>query len=187
MLRNPEFDLIHGEVVMGLSLLGDQRAVEPLLVLVAEGNLAGAAIHALKTLAPEHLAEPLLKIIRERDCFNLYVAAMTLAEMRDDRAVPLLVDLMRDKSPRNSVECECVSRCIAGFGRAGFDALVSCLAAADPVIRRRAVDGLYCTNRPEARDAVTPLLEDADPSVRERVKLALDVLPPPRGSTKNRP
>jgi hypothetical protein len=179
MLRNPEFDIIHDEVIEGLALLGDSRAVEPLIQLL-ERNGSTAAMNALKKLAPQRLPELLLAVLRKSSPGYPLAAGMIMAEMKDDRAVPLLLDVMRDTSPQGSTEPEYVSQVIALFGTTGYNALVGCLTDADPVVRRRAVGGLYYTNRAETRDAVERLLSDPEQAVRDHAKVVIDLLPPPR-------
>lgn len=185
MLRNPEFDIIHAEVIAGLALVGDPRAVDPLIgTLGAGGNLAIAAMHALKKLAPQRLPDLLLEILRRPDGGSLYAAAAILAELNDDRAVPLLAKVMRDTTPQAAPESEYVCKVIAPFGAPGYNALVEALTDPDPIVRRRAVEGLYYTNRPEAREAIEPLLMDSEQAVRESARLTLELLPPPRAARR---
>jgi hypothetical protein len=181
-LNNPDFDIIHGEVITGLGLLGDPRAIEPLMALVhRSGPMIGAAASALRKLAPERLRERLLELLSQpRSHFDLFQIASHLAEMGEDRAIPVLIEVMKDVRKDWLHQTDYIGKFIAQFRRAGYDALVEQLQNPSATVRRRAAEGLYYTNRPEARRALQALAQDPDPSVREVVKVALDVLPPER-------
>ena len=170
MLARDDYGIIHDEVMDGLSLLGDQRAVEPLLAKVRQGNIH--AMYAVKTLAPELLPDELLEILRRRPNWNLHAAAGLLGEFKDMRAVPLITDVVKD--PRH--DGEYIAQELVAFGRTGVDALIVLLQDDQPAARRRAAAALVYTNDARVADALRPLLRDADPSVRECVKRVLRFL-----------
>ena len=174
MLEREDFNIIHGEVIMGLGKLGDRRAVQPLLDILPE-NLS--AIAALKLLAPELLTEPLLELLRRRSFLGFHQAAMLLSEMEEMKAVPLIVEAVKDLRPREAHLNECVAQHLAAFGSDGFDALVELLQHKQAAVRCRAVNGMIHTNKARAADALRPMLDDPDSRVREIVKIALAILP----------
>ncbi len=187
MLRNPEFGIIHGEVIEGLGLLGDPRAIEPLIEFVDTGdNRAASALYALKSLAPDQLSGLLLRSLARPDDGSHYAAASLMAELKDIRAVPLLVQMMRDTSNQAAYQAGQFGPWIAQFGQVGFDALVDLVRDGDPTIRLRAVNAICSTGRPEARDLIAPLLADPDPTVRERATLFFDFLPYPKIPNQSR-
>jgi len=55
-------------------------------------------MYALKILAPEQLREPLLNLLRKRHLFGSGAAASLLAELQELRAVPILVEIVKDTS-----------------------------------------------------------------------------------------
>jgi hypothetical protein len=171
MLDRKDLDIIHGFVLDALGKLGDQRAVEPLLTRLPE------SIHALRMLAPERLREPLLEMLRRMDAFTSYAVVPTLAELKEMRAVPLLVEAIQDVRPEAATTSGPLSQHMAAFGEAGFAALVSLLEHEHPVVRQRAVQGLLCADNARAAQAIRPLLHDPDPDVRQSVEIALTVLP----------
>jgi hypothetical protein len=179
-LENPEFDIIHNECIGGLVLLGDPRAVEPLLARLPRNDIAAA--HALKQLAPERLRGPLLAMLAEwpSRLGIVFSTAGILAELREDRAIPILIEMMNDERPEFRFVTEYVSQFLAQFGSSGYAALVAELKSASPLVRQRAARGLFYSNKAEARDLFENLLSDHDPQVRETAALALKVLPPKR-------
>jgi hypothetical protein len=183
ILRNPEFNIIHSEAIYGLGILGDQRAVEPLFALLRGNELnATWAAHALKRLAPERLRNELLELLSNwhSRLFAVLIFAGVLAELRDERVLPVLMQIMRDESQEPLYVTECVGSFVAQLGRAGFEALAEALQSDSPTVRRRATAALVHTNQGEARDALDPLTHDPDTGVRELVQMALQVLPPKR-------
>ncbi len=180
MLAREDFDIIHGEVITALGKLGDRRAVEPLLARLNENNTVGArAMSALKVLAPEVLPEPLLDILQRRPFWVFGTAAELLAELKEMRAVPLLVQALQDVCPEGARSSGYVGHYIVAFGKVGFDALVGLLQHEHPVVRCRAVSGLTCAIaiNPQTVEIVRPLLQDPDPRVREIVESVLSILP----------
>lgn len=180
MLAREDYDIIHDEVIDGLLKLGDRKALEPLLAYGrAHGRLwSMSALRALAPeLAPEVVAEPALDVLRRRDSGSFHTAAHALAELKDIRAVPLLVAALLDVRPESSHLSEYVGSVVIDFGIPGLEALVDLLKHKDPVVRRRAANGLMYSNDARAGNAIKPLLDDPDAAVREAVKIALEVLP----------
>jgi len=183
ILRNPEFGIIHGEAIHGLGLLGNASAIEPLIALIRSSTNAAEAAAALKRLAPDRLREELLQILsndwRSR-CFDVLAFAGLMAELLDERVVPVLSEIMRDESPETSHAGDYVGAHLAQLGRVGFDALAALLRSDSPIARRRAAGSMMYTNDARARDFIAPLAQDPDPAIREIVKVTLQVLPPTR-------
>jgi hypothetical protein len=176
-LSNPDFDIIYGEVILGLYHLGDPRAVEPLLALVQTTAHAAAAARALQKFIPEKIKAIVLERLRTERGPAIDMFARLLAEMGEVLAVPILIEIMKDESEENRWHRESAGRSIAEFGIVGFQALIEELKSDNPNVRRLAADGLSCTRQPETRDVFQSLVEDADPSVREIACLSLGILP----------
>jgi HEAT repeat protein len=179
-LDNPEFNIIYDECIYGLGLLGDPRAIEPMFALLRKGNINAA--HSLKRLAPKRLRETLLELLTDwkRVPFIVHAAAGILAEFRDERTVPLLIEIIRDEDPELEFLTNYLGGDIAQFGEAGFRALVDQLQQKSQVIRRRAAGALMYTNHRDSRDVCDRLVSDPDPRIRELAEMALQVLPPRR-------
>ena len=179
-LQNPDFDIIHGECLEGLAMMGDRRAIEPLFAALSKGDAAAA--HWLKKLTPDRLQETLLQLLADWKSipYIVHVASAILTEFRDERAVPLLVQIMGNDQREWEFVTNYVAAGIAQFGKAGFEALIDQLEQKSPIVRRRAAVGLLSTNRPEARAVCERLLADSDSEIRKIAELGLNVLPPNR-------
>lgn len=174
---------IRREVAWGLGKLKDPRAIEPLLSLVDDdSNASVTAMYALKVLAPEQLREPLLEVLRKRHFFGCTAAAMVLAELKEPRAIPVLVEMVKDTSPSQRDHCDTAGTLLAGFGSAGFDALVGLLSSDDLIVRDRAAGSLCYTKDPRTIDVLRQLLSDAEPRIRDNAALSLKFLNASRAS-----
>jgi hypothetical protein len=180
LLRH-EFWQVREQVVWGLAKLKDPRAIEPLLsVIDDDSNASCAAIHALKTLAPDRLRDPLLDLLRKRHFFGYFAAASVLAELDEIRAIPILVDMVKDTSPGEFHRSEIVGGVLTEFGASGLNALLDLLANENSTVRRRAARSLVYSKDPRTIQVLRQLLADDDPTVREDAALALKVLDAPR-------
>ncbi len=182
-LANPDFDIIHGDVIEGLEQLNDPRAVEPLLALVTRNHPESpSAAHALAHMAPDKLREPLLKLLREEGVrlYSFHTFASILAELNEQRAIPLLVEAIKDDRPENQHVAHLIGQHLAAFGKPGFDALVQLASNSRADVRQRAMLGLYYTNNPAARDVLQKMLGDPDPTIRQYAPTYLQLLPPKR-------
>jgi hypothetical protein len=174
---------VRQEAALGLDRLKDRRAIEPLLALVGDdSNACSAAMHALKTLAPDRLREPLLELLRTQHLFGYASAASVLAELRELRAVPILVELVKDTSSERLHYSQIAGKLLAQFGSAGFDALANLLADDNPIIRARAAHSLLYTGDPRTIDLYRKLLSHTDPAIRDAADTGLRVLHAPRES-----
>jgi hypothetical protein len=179
-LLNHEFWQVRTEAAWGLGKLKDPRAVEPLLLLIDDDSSAScSAMYALKDLAPERLREPLLDLLRKRHFFGCGSAAKLLAELHELRAVPIIVEMVKDTSSRSQHYCQIAAKFLPEFGTAGFDALAGLLTGNDPIVRARAAGSLIYTEDPGTIDLLRQLLTDADAGIRETAALSLKVMNAP--------
>lgn len=177
MLARDDYGIIHDEVITGLTLLGDRRAIEPLVAKVRHGNVH--AMYALKTLAPDLLPDELIEILRRKQNWGLHAVAILLGEFNDIRAVPLIVDVVKDLRPEIWHEAEYIAQHLVAFGRDGVNALIAMLEDDEPTVRRRAAGALMYADDARVPDALRPLLRDPDTSAREcaeRVLMVLDTV-----------
>ena len=165
MLDRDDYDIIHGEVMQGLGLLKDRRAIEPLLEKVREGD--PSAMYAVKAIDFELLREPLLDILRRRYAFGFHAAAELLAELKAAEAIPLIVQTVLAVGPKQALLSDCTAQHLGAFGTAGADALEELLRNPDTRVRRRAVSGIFGVTGIRAAEMLRPLLSDPDPGLRE--------------------
>lgn len=184
MLRNPDFDVVYGEVIRGLTLLADPRAVPPLVAMLEKGECVGSTAAALQKLAPDLVADRLLALLTDPRNVHFMTAATMLADMECERAIPSLVALLCDTRVEVAYNADLIGQVIASFGDAGYEALLKGVGHADSVVRRRASRSLMYTDQPEARSVAERLCSDPDPEVRENVRIALQVMPPPRRAAR---
>jgi hypothetical protein len=181
-LGRKEYSHFRGEVIDALGRAKDIRAVEPLLGLLhGEGNMQLHASHVLKKLAPHRLAEPLLALLRERNWSFLGIAQV-LGELGETRAVPLLVEIAKEAAGKEFNQCpsdvQLAAQMLAGFGRAGFEALVTLIRNnTSATVRSMAAGALYYSREPEAIDILTELLSDPNPDIRQSAEIAVSILP----------
>jgi HEAT repeat protein len=180
LLKNDSWTL-REEVAWGRGKLKDPRAIEPLLSVLADNsNVCGAAMYALRRLAPERLPEPLLDLLRRRHALGWMAAAHVLAELGEPRAVPILVEMAKDTSPKWRVDSHVAAKLLAEYRAAGFDALADLLATGSPAVRDRAVTSLSHSKDPRAIPLLRELLSDPDHNIREHAAFGLQVLKAPR-------
>jgi hypothetical protein len=176
-LLKHEFWQVRQEAAWGIGLLKDHRAIEPLLSLVDDdSNASSAAMYALKDLAPERLREPLLDLLRRRHTFGCASAAMLLAELHEFRAVPIIVEMIKDTSSRRQHYCEIAGKLLANFGAAGFNALAQLLKSDNSTVRKRAAASLLSSKDPRTIDLLRTLLTDADMDIRQYAEIGLAVM-----------
>jgi HEAT repeat protein len=121
-----------------------------------------------------------MEILRRRPVWGVLWAAGLLGELKETRAVPLIVDVIKDLRPDAFHESEYVAQHVPYFGQVGVDALIALLQDGEATVRRRAVAGLMYANDARVADALRPLLRDPDSSVwecAERVLLVFEASP----------
>ncbi|MBN2579615.1 MAG: SMI1/KNR4 family protein [Pirellulales bacterium] len=183
MLEKTEYSKFREEIADILGMLGDPRAVDTLISMLRENSPAStSAIYAIKKLAPDRLTEPLLQLLRERHFCSFFAAAHVLSELGEERAVPILVEVLKDTRPKSVHQSEYIGQFIAQFHQSGFNALVELLKSDDSLIRRRAAVGLVYSYHPEVREQFLKLLNDPDPEIREISTTSLEIIPPKRKS-----
>lgn len=174
---------IRTDIATALGVARDARAVEPLLRLLHEdSNASVRAIYALKRLAPQRLADPLLALLRERPALSFVSIASVLGELGETRAVPMLVEIAREAEGKELNHCpgdvQLACTMLAGFGRAGFESLVGLVrTGASKSVRLMAAHALITSKEPEAIDVLTPLLADPDPDIRRSAEVGVSLLP----------
>jgi HEAT repeat protein len=97
LLKRFEFEAVRCEIIGALGMIGDARAVEPLVnsLTFPDKSVRNAAAIALVKLGKPEI-EPLKRTLKapERD---RYWAAEALGDLKDDRAVELLIAMLSDE------------------------------------------------------------------------------------------
>ncbi len=182
-LTKEEDHWVKEEIIAALGIAKDPRAVEPLLHLLhAEGNLPSHAIHVLKKLAPQQLAEPLLDLLQKRQLFTFTIAAMVLGEIGETRAVPILVLIAKEAEGKEErqlgKDVAMAAKMLAGFGHSGFEALVDLIqTSTSKSVRGMAANALIYSTEPQAVDVLTELLADPDEEIRRTAQVGITILP----------
>lgn len=178
MLRQTDFPPFRQEIADILGRLCDPRAIDPLMSMLNEdSNASVSAIYAVKRLAPDRLTEPLLRLLQERHSFAFHAAAVLLAERAEERAVPILVEVLKDPQPEARHLADYVGGQIALFGQSGLDALVELLKNEQLFVRVRAAQGLSYSHHPHIRGVFENLLDDPAPKIRQIAAQQLAILP----------
>jgi hypothetical protein len=181
-LTKEEDTWVKEEIIAALGVAKDPRAAEPLLRLLhAEPNLPCHAMHILKKLAPKKLAEPLLELLQEREFFTFASAGMVLGEIGEIRAVPILLEIAKEAEGKEPSQLDrnvaMATQMLAGFGRSGFEALVSLIrTSSSKTVRGMAAGALMYSREPEAVVFLTELLADPDPDIRHTAGIGIFIL-----------
>jgi HEAT repeat protein len=89
--------------VKALGSIGDKRATEVLSSIIVDDKedeyTQKDAIWSLGEIGGEAAVAPLLSAARNADRKTLVLIAFVLGKLKDDRAVPLLAELLKDGSP----------------------------------------------------------------------------------------
>ncbi len=123
-------------------------------------TLSQEEVHAWK----EEVIEGLLWQLRGETAGRRWGAAEGLGQLGDPRALPALVEALRD--PHAFVRWA-AAQAIGQIGeQRAVSLLLPLLQEKDPLVRRSAVDALAHFNTEEVRRALRRMLHDPDPSVR---------------------
>jgi HEAT repeat protein len=157
--------------------LADARGVEPLIAaLEDEESVRSAAARALIDFRDPRAVEPMIKALGYTDYYTRHFAIIALRELKDDRAVPSLVLMLRDKNVWDTA-----AHVLGRFGEPAREPLEQALAmeSEDSPLRARIEKALQLVN--ETIHNKTPLdaLHSSDKEIRwqafETVKDAKDI------------
>ncbi|MGQ0508656.1 MAG: HEAT repeat domain-containing protein [Myxococcaceae bacterium] len=170
------------EAARALGRTGDVAALTPLLTLLTDApsaltRVAAVALAdllhryeeryglvdpvewALRTQAPPHAAQRLTDCLETSDDVEKSAITRVLSTLRDERAAPVLTQLLQDSAPVARAAAEALKR----INRDSETELIAALDLADS--QRRAIL-LPVLTRAAAAPSVARCLEDGDPSVR---------------------
>jgi hypothetical protein len=178
LLSDDEHRLVRRAAIDALGEIGGAEAIDALFSKL-DGGDSVAAMHALKKLAPDRLREPLLRELEKASLMTFPAAASVLAELKEKRALPILVGVMTNKDSPDHIR-SLAGKCIAMFDLDGLATLKELLSSKDPNIRLLGVDAVGEIRRPQSREIMRGLLHDPDPAVREQADFWMALLPGPR-------
>jgi len=130
-----------------LGLIGDPRAVEPLIATLAVHGKSNSVVH------------------------NAAVEA--LGQIGDARAVEPLIAALRDETSKVH---ETVIKALGKIGAPAVDPLIAVLKDGSPIVRAAAAKGLGQTGDPRAVEPLNAALSDNDWYPRQKAAEALDLL-----------
>lgn len=148
-----------------LGMIGDEKAVEPLIACLEYGPLSPGAIIALGEIGDVRAVEPLLKKlilpIPDEAEGPMQEIIQALGHIGDERAVETLIRILLDRSGSNylfPVECrELAAAALADVGdKMAVDPLIEALSDEIDFIRRSAA---RCLGRIGDERAVEPLIK----------------------------
>ncbi len=151
------------EAAISLGRVGDERAVEPLIAALGDGNsdVRAAAAQALGKIGDPKAVEPLIIILRYDDAYSLArkQAIWALGMIGDARAVDPLISVLN-----NSGHPETQTLASEALGNIGdpraVDPLIKALTDKDRFVRVSAAEALGEIGDPRAVGPLTKALDD---------------------------
>jgi len=156
-----------------LMQLRDRKAV-PLIsreLTSDEPRVRRFALRALRMIGDPSAAKDVRRVLREEKDENVRAtAALTLADMLGEKAIPDLLALKDDLSPAVRLEA---AGALAGFGRPAAEALAAFLSDPDQGVQMMAIEGLGQMRDASQIPALAALAADRSPqAVQIRIKVA---------------
>ena len=149
-------DHVRQVAAKALREIGDERAVDPLIKALKDGNWAIRlfAARALGKIGGKRTAEPLIRALKDRNRFVRRTAAEALGQIGDERAVDPLIKALKDGNQEiREIAAEALGQ--IGDERA-VDPLIEALKDGDWDVRRAATEALGKTGNERATE---PLIE----------------------------
>ena len=176
---------VRGSAAAALGEIGDRRAVEPLLaMLAADHAVFGQVAYSLGKLRDARAIDPLLAAVRSDDAEIRHPAMSALGEggFDDPRIVPMLIAAVT-KDSSTWVRTDAIRLLTAKAGkdsRQATDALLKALDDPDVSVRSAAAEGLGELKDPRAVEPLLALLRRGAPGMEESLGVALGRLKDPR-------
>jgi HEAT repeat protein len=172
-----EIDDVRFEAAEALGKIRDERAVEPLIqALKVEGESCGILKKAAEALGKigEPAVESLIQALRDDDITVRYLAARTLGEIKDERAVEVLIPALKDEGSiiGNHISYVRVkaAEALGKIGEPAVELLIQALNDDDNNVRYLAAWALGEIRDKRAVESLNQLLNDSDANVRETAK-----------------
>jgi HEAT repeat protein len=194
LIQEPDF-FVRENITWAIVRMG-QAAVKPMMALLEHTDPMARfqAAHVLSKLEDTRAANALILALQDDSIEVVQKAAFALGQLKDDTAIPALVDLLGDKHLELQTT---VQRALEGFGTAALPMLTLALHHQDwstraqvvtligfmtkdtiiPVlatalsddhweVRFAAVTALGATQNPKAKEVLRPLLNDPHERIR---------------------
>lgn len=151
---------------IGLGNLGHPTAVQPLLLALqaADAELRSYAAESLSKIKAPEVVDILMLALQGGVMMQLG-ALEAISKIGDPRALPSLEAMVPGADPRVETMRQSTMAILGAAAAEAHQALLSELASSDPIMRRRAVDGLARRGLGEFAHLIGAL-EDDDPHVR---------------------
>lgn len=163
-LADPHWE-VRRAAVEALGRIGDPQAVIPVFLSAAESHIVHLrqAVVAALTGFPDHTVEPLLTALHDSNPLTVALAAETLGQLNDPRAVVPLWSLL---TAADAVVRRAAATTLMRFSDHVVDPLTATLEGANPPTLLLAVEILERLNDPRSVEPLCSLLKDADAAVR---------------------
>ncbi|MBW2263934.1 MAG: HEAT repeat domain-containing protein [Deltaproteobacteria bacterium] len=170
-LESPGSAALKG-AVLALDLIGDERAVEPLIELLRKNIIASIHIfNALKSIG-EPSIEPLVALLDDVDPNVRLAGARALGHLGSEQACVPLVGLLGE-----GVESTAMLELIISMGQKPVPALIGALGSSDVTVRELAaiaLERITITHwHPDLPAALVKVLDDESTTVRLHAAIAL--------------
>jgi len=147
---------IRNGVAKALGLLGDARAVEPLIAALGDINVRRAAAVALGQLGDARAMEPLIAALGDNDLFFSADSACALGQLGDARAVEALIAAFKNKHSQQAAHA------LGQLGDArAVEPLIAALMSGFSTVRLRAIFALGQLGDSRAVEPLTAVLRNA--------------------------
>lgn len=156
-----------------LGLIGDRRAVGPLVALLGDGHddVRAAAAFSLGQLGAAEAVAPLIRLLGDTDHHVRADASHALGKLGAPAVAPLLSLLARQEQPDE------VMRALVAMDQAALEEeLIRALRDMNQGVRAQAARVLIQRGGQKAHRALEEALTDGDPSVKHYARIALDVI-----------
>ncbi|MFQ5742876.1 MAG: HEAT repeat domain-containing protein [Acidobacteriota bacterium] len=159
-----------------LSRIGDPEDIAAMVVGLDDPfrKVQEAAAEGLIRLDPETARETFMERLKDADRMKKIIAAQSLGELQDPRAVPLLIEQLIDSDLEpgtRGVIAQALAR-LADSRAAAPLADLALDASADVQLRRNAAEALATLEGPAASAALQRLLSSDDPYMRDLARRA---------------
>ena len=164
------------EAIKILALLGDERAVEPLITMYGQVGviLSVDVIRALGSIGSRKAIPFLLEILNQKRLENRIAVIKALGQIRDSRAVSPLIQQLFDS--RGEIQ-RYATLALGNIGdTAAGPALINLLHNSTSVVRAEVIRALVKLEYTQAIPVLQQLCEDRSKAVRDEVVKGLEVL-----------
>jgi hypothetical protein len=119
VLKNDSKSCLHSAAAYALGIIGDKKAVEPLIKALNDtvSDVRWGAASALGKINDARAVAPLIKVLADEDSFVRRAAVEALGEIRNKSAIAPLIEALKDKDEK---VCSCAAVALANITKQDF-------------------------------------------------------------------